>query len=182
MDVTRTVQVAMALSLALMFHPQVQAEDDGGDGHAVHREAAAGAGGKAAVPDAARSMENIESLLEKVRATKETAQRRELLAQHLGALRAHMRMIRVAGTQGRSAADDASAPDPHAAHGAAGTGESAAPQEKEKGKQKGGMMAGKKMGAAMMKKHQQVEERLDMLERMLQQLIEYEAEERELEQ
>jgi hypothetical protein len=100
------------------------------------------------------NMTKIEGLMEQIRAATDPSQKRELLSQHLQALREQMRLI------------------------------SSRPSDlkmsmKEGGKKDDGMMRemmkdGCMMGAGMMM-HKKMDQRVDMLERMLQQLIEREA-------
>lgn len=164
--------ILIALVLFASLSGMTRAADE--DEHAAHT------GSTTASPaDPLRGMKEVEGLMAQITAISEPARRRELLASHLSAMRDQMRVIRAAAMQ-KTAADmkGANADDPHAGHGEASdkTG------GKDAAKSKGGMMDRKKMGGGMMKKHQQVEQRLDLLERMLQQLIEHEAIEREFEE
>jgi hypothetical protein len=93
----------------------------------------------------------IEGLMQQIQQADDPAQRRELLSLHLQALREEMRLIR-----------------------ASRAGMKMSMQEDGK-KDAGSMMKeGGMMGGGMMM-HKEVEQRLDMLERLMQQMIEREA-------
>lgn len=165
----RSVTLAFVLA-AVSMGGVARAEKDE---HAGHHPVADGA-----PTDEQRGAQDVEALMARITASAERGQRMELLTQHLAALRAQMKRVRAAASrpdaEGRGAASGQEK-ESESAQGAPG-GDSAG----KRGKM-GGMMGGKMKGG-MMKKHQQIEGRIDMLERMLQQLIEYEAVERELEQ
>lgn len=125
----------------------------------------------AAKPDALQeNMQSIESLMRQIQQADDAGRKHELLGQHLQALRQQMRLIvsQRASTKTdtkEGAKTDAGAP--------AGKEKAGAPEGKEK---EGGMMKGEGMmkGGGMMM-HKKVEQRLDMLERVLRQVIEREA-------
>jgi hypothetical protein len=110
-----------------------------------------GAGKASALQD---NMMNIESLMRQIQQISDPARKRELLGQHLQALQQQMRLV-----VGQPAAMKMSMKE----------------SAKTDSDMPGGMMKG---GGMMM--HQKVEQRLDMLGRLLQQLIEREAAEAEL--
>lgn len=162
----KSLLIWSAVTLTVLTSPTVLGADED-DEHAAHTAAATN--------DPRHGIENIEALMARIVGTAEPDQRRELLARHLGALRDQMKAIRVVAARPAPPAD--ATDDPHAAHRADAAPKTDVPAQEKSG---GGMMK-KKMKGGMMKKHEQVEQRLDMLERMLQQLIEHEAVERELE-
>lgn len=93
-------------------------------------------------------MKQIEGLMQQIQSTSDPAAKRELLSQHLVALREQMALIRSQrGEMKMSMKEDA---------------------KKDAG---GGMMK----GGGMMMMHKKVEQRLDMLERVIEQIIEREA-------
>ena len=99
------------------------------------------------------NMKKIEALMQQVREASDPAQKRELLGQHLAALREQMRLIRAQRSDMKMSM-------------------------KEDGKKDtmGGMMKeGGMMRGGMMMMHKKVEQRLEMLERLLEQIIEREA-------
>jgi hypothetical protein len=164
----KALSVLIALAL-ISGAPVAFAQDDEQD-HSAHHpakgsqpEAAALAGhedgtGKASALQ--ENMINIESLMQQIRQTSDPARKRELLGQHLEALQQEMRLV-----VGQRATMKMSMK-------ASGKADSDMP---------GGMM---KEGGGMMKggmmMHKKVEQRLDVIERLLQQVIEREAVEAEL--
>jgi hypothetical protein len=118
--------------------------------------------GAAAKPSpAGENMAKVEGLMQQIGQTADPAQKRELLRAHLQALREQMKLVRSENAGAKMAM--------------MGGG------KKDGG---GGMMGGDKkggmMGGGMMGMHKKVEQRLEMLERVLQQLIERENVEAEL--
>lgn len=122
--------------------------------HSAHHPAPAASAETA--PDALQQgMRRIEDLMYQIRNTDDLERKRTLLAEHLQAMRDQMLLVRTAGRPAKTAAK--------------------ATEQKE-----GGM--GMMKGGGMMEKHKQVEQRLDMLERLLQQSVEREAAEEALDQ
>lgn len=121
----------------------------------------------------------IEDLMSRILASNDGSTRRELLSEHLAAMRDHMRAI-------RSDPGHPQAKQHHERADAAGAGDDdghAARHARDDDGGKGRMMCKKKgMMDSMMGMHRKVEHRLHTLERMLRQLIEHEAVERELEE
>lgn len=152
--------------------PYVWANDEEQDAHAGHQRPIAEEN-QAASP--ARSpqtrLQEIEELMTRIQASADTTARQRMLTEHLDAMRAQMRLIR--GHQVTAKAK--SGHDTLAAAEDVKSGQHASDHDAGKG----GMMEGKK--GMMMGMHKKVERRLEMLERMLQQLIEHEAVEREME-
>ncbi len=100
------------------------------------------------------NMKKIEALMQQVQQTTDPAQKRELLSQHLEAMREQMRPIRSQHPDIKMRMKEGS--------------------KREGGMMRGMMKEGGKMGGGMMM-HKKVEQRLEILERMLQQMIEHEA-------
>lgn len=181
LSIARPTAVALAL-LAVVSTGAARAEEDEHAGH--HPES------EAAPADPRRGIGDLEALMTRIAATSDTRQRSDLLAQHLAGLRAQMKLVRASAEPAQAKGDRDVAPradDAHAGHQAGDADDDAKPSGKsaDKGGMMDGMMGGKMKGmmkGGMMKKHRQMEQRIDMLERMLQQLIEHEAVERELEQ
>jgi len=110
---------------------------------------------------AQENMNKVESLLQQVGKTDDPAQKRQLLGQHLQALRDQLRLMR--GEQvpmKKSMKEDG---------------------RKEDGMKEGMMKKGDMMGG-MMTMHRKVEQKLDMLERTIQQIVEREVAQDLLEQ
>lgn len=109
-------------------------------------------------PSPAReNMQKTEALMARIAQSADPAEKRELLRLHLQALREQMRLARSERTNVKMAMKGG------------GT------------KEGGGMMGGMMKGGGMMAKHRKMEERMEMLERVLEQIIEHEAVEAELE-
>jgi hypothetical protein len=164
----------LILLIALAFGaPAVLAQEED---HSAHHPPAAGdapdnaaeegaspsSGGHdhgAARPSPAReNMSKVERLMQQIRQTSDPAEKRALLRDHLQALREQMKLVRSESGGMKMAM-------------------------KGEGKKGGGMMGegGGMMRGGMMGMHKKVEQRLEMLERVLQQLIEHEGIEAELE-
>jgi hypothetical protein len=165
----KSLHLIIALGLVLSM-PAAFAQDDDED-HASHHPGQTNQvenptppgddGASAAAGPLQKSMKNVEGLMQQIQETGDLEQKRLLLNQHLQALRDQMRLIRSQhAAMKMSMGDDAKKSD----------------AMKEGMMQKRGMMGG------MMMMHKKVEQRLDMLERMLQQVIEREAAEQSIEQ
>jgi hypothetical protein len=109
-------------------------------------------GGKASPVQ--ENMKKIEGLMEQIQAATDPGLKRDLLSQHLQALREQMRLIRGPPSDTKMSMKEGGKKDD----------EMMCEMMKDGGMMGGGMMMHKKMG-----------QRVDMLERMLQQLIEREA-------
>lgn len=128
-----------------------------------------GAAGAAPLQD---NMRNIEGLMQQIRETSDPARKRELLGQHLQALQKQMQLIAGQRSAGKMSMKEGAKAD-------AGMPEESS---KDGGMMKdgdmmkeGGMMKG---GGMMM--HKRMEQRVGMLERLLQQMVERAAVEAEL--
>ena len=108
------------------------------------------------------NMKKIEALMQQIQQTTEPAQKRELLAQHLQALRERMHVIANQHSDMKMSMKE---------------------EGEKNADNKGGMMKeGGMMGRGMMMMHRKMEQRVQMLERLLQQVIEREAVEASIEQ
>lgn len=163
-------QKTILLIAFLLVLPTVSAQDEH-SGH--HPQAELPAGQDQELRGAASleaGMKLLEALMAEIRSSQDSAQRSRLLTEHLSALQGQMQLIRsqrgakmsmmMKGDDKQAAAGD----DPHAGHGGSEGGSD--------GKKGGGMMGGK---GGMMGMHKKMEGRVDMLERLLEQLIEREA-------
>jgi hypothetical protein len=145
---------ASAFALAPDFVTAAEEED-----HSAHHPPPAAAAEKApagehdhgnsAVDPLQQGMQRIEDLMHQIRNTDDIDQKRTLLAEHLQAMRDQMQLVRAADRPAKTAVR--------------------ATDKKE------GSMGGMMKGGGMMEKHKKVEQRLDMLERLLQQSLEREA-------
>ena len=99
-------------------------------------------------------MKQVESLMQQIQQASDPAQKRELMSQHLAALREQMRLIRGQRSDMKMSMKEDGKKDTMG------------------GMKEGGMMKG---GGMMMMMHKKVEQRLEMLERLMEQIIEREA-------
>jgi hypothetical protein len=151
----QALRLIIVLGLALSI-PLALAQDQEGD-HASHHPAPttdsgasqASSDGQAASKSspAQDNMNKVERLMQQVQETDDPAQKRQLLDEHLQALRDQLRLIR-----GQDAPMKMSM--------------------KEDGKREDGMKKKGGMMGEMMTMHKKVEEKLDMLERTMQQIVE----------
>ncbi|MEO8628895.1 MAG: hypothetical protein ABI612_12440 [Betaproteobacteria bacterium] len=111
------------------------------------------------------NMRNIERLLQQTQEANDPAQKRQFLSEHLQALRDQMRLIRSQNTSMKMSMNEEGMKEDGM---------------KDDGMKEGMMKKGGMMGGMMM--HKKVEQRLDMLERMMQQVIEREAAQESIEQ
>lgn len=152
----RTLRVIVALGFALSM-PLAFGQDQDEDHSAHHPPAAAQPDatapaehdhGDAKANPVQQKMKEIEALMKRAQEASDPAQRRELLSQHLAALQEEMRLIR-----GQRAGVKMSM--------------------KEEGKKD--MMGGMMKEGGMMSMHKKVEQRLELLERLIEQMIDREA-------
>jgi hypothetical protein len=158
---TLIVVLGLALSAPLAF-----AEDEEADDHSSHHAApttdsetsrASSDDQAANKPSPAQeNMKKVEGLMQQIQKTDDPVAKRQLLADHLQALRDQMRLIRSQQAPMMMSMKE---------------------EGKEEAGRKEGMMVMKKKGMmhGMMTMHKSVEQRLDLLERMMQQLVEREA-------
>jgi hypothetical protein len=111
-------------------------------------------------------MKRIETLMAEIRATDNPAHQRQLLAGHLSALQEQMKLLRSQRASTMAMMKGGEKPFGQADSSHAGHGDGA---DAKKG---GGMMGGK---GRMMGMHKKMESRVEMLERLIEQLIEREA-------
>jgi len=95
------------------------------------------------------NMQTAEALMQQIQRATDQAEKRDLLSEHLQVLRQQMRMIRSQGSAVKMSME-------------------------EERKTDAAMMCPAMMGGGMMT-HKKIEQRLDMLERLMQQVIEREA-------
>jgi hypothetical protein len=161
---------------------QAAEDDDQADGEGAHGQAAGGgqhdhakAGGRLQ-----ENMKRMQTLMARMQATTDPAQRRAMLGEHLQVMREQVKLILAqAGGQAHGGEAAASAEGGHEDH-AAQSDQPGSAGGKKKNK-KGGMMGGGMMGGGMMKMHEKMEQRVQMLELLLEQMVEHEAVEHELE-
>jgi hypothetical protein len=102
-------------------------------------------------------MKKMQDLMSKIHSTSDPKERQRLMEEHMDSMRDSMKMMRGMGKDmmGKKHKGDRPAGD---------------------GADKDGMM-----GCMMMKKHQMTEDRIDMMQKMMEQIIEREAAEQEME-
>lgn len=152
---------ALLLALVLVSAtPVALAQVTEEEEHSAHH-AAADAPADAAAPaehdhsagksdPAQENMKRIEGLMKQIQESANPDRKRMLLGEHLQALLAQMKLVRGQNEVTKTAVK---------------------PPERKDGDMMGGMMK----GGGMMKMHKKVEQRIDMLERLLQQMLEREA-------
>jgi hypothetical protein len=174
---------AMALSAA-SSHGQQGEEDHSAHHPKAEQEAPAGGQDSAARSEnmqaMQQNMQRIRQLMTKIQETADADVRRQLMAEHLQAMREQVKMMRAAagskmrmmGGRATSSQDQAGAQHQH---GDANQPDMAAPQTAGTNEPPGQRPSAMKdrMGGMMM--HQRMEQRMDMLEQLLEQLIEREA-------
>lgn len=160
---TRMLPLVFAFALALGPGLACAAEEED---HSAHHPSPAASSesapadehdhGKAAGDPLQHGMQRIEALMQQIRTTEDLQRKRALLAEHLQAMRDQLQLVRTSGRAAKTTMK---------------------PADKKEGSM-GGMMK----GGGMMEKHKQVEQRLEMLERLLQQTMEREAVEETLDE
>jgi len=157
---------AMLMTLCLACtSPAALAQATSEEDHSAHHPAA-GTPAEAAAPaehdhsagkrdPAQDNMKRIEGLMKEIQESADPDRKRALLGEHLQALLAQMKLVRGQNDGAKTAMK---------------------PIEKKDGDMMGGMMK----GGGMMKMHKKMEQRIDMLERLLQQTLEREAVEESL--
>ena len=118
--------------------------------------------GTAKASPVGENMQKVEALMQQIAQATDSDQKRTLLHEHLQALREQVKLMRSQAAGMKMAMKGGDKSDAGA-------------------KQKGMMGEGGMMGGGMMGMHKKVEQRLDMIERVLQQLIEHEGAEADLE-
>ena len=159
--------IVLGLALSIPVALAQEEKEDHSSHHPTQKTDTGGARPSSDDQDASKSapvqesMKKIERLMQQIQEADDLAQKRQLLSEHLQALRDQMRLIRTQhASMNMSMNDDGKKED----------------GMKEGMIKKGGMMGG------MMMMHKKVEQRLDMLERMMQQVIEREAAQESVEQ
>ena len=155
-----TQSMFLASMLAL---PIAQAADE--EDHSAHHPGAGQEQADPAADDKAagmkmdkmqKKMKKMQDLMAKIQSTDDPKERQKLMEEHMESMRDGMKMMRGMGGK------------PKGEHPAEGGG--------EKDTDKGGMM-----GGMMMKKHQMMEDRLDAMQKMMEQILEHEAAEQDME-
>jgi len=158
------------LLTAMLALPVAQAADE--EGHAAHHPAAEEAQ-TAAMPDnmaggkkmekMQEQMKTMRAQMEKIHAAANPQERRKLMEEHMQSMRDGMKtMGEMSGAKGKMGMMDKK--------------KEGEPMMKEGGKEKEGMQMG-----MMMKRHKMMENRLDMMEMMMEQMMEHENAERMME-
>jgi hypothetical protein len=162
------IALGLALSIPVAFG---QDEEDHSNHHPAQKTDAEGAqpsGDDNAAKSAPvqENMKKIELLMQQIQGADDAAQKRQFLTEHLQALRDQMRLIRSQHTAMKMSMNED------------GKGEDG---KKEDGAKQGMMKKAGMMGGMMMM-HKTDEQRLDILERLMQQVIEGEAAQQSVEQ
>ena len=188
---TTSLIVSLGLLCATPFAAARAADEED---HAAHHSAAAATAEPAAPaahdhgagkPDALQaSMRRVEALMQQILEATDPEQQKVLLGQHLQALVALVAQVRMVGLESCKAPGEPGAEKVDGAANGDMQGEMKAEMKakmkaemkaKMKGDAKGDMKCGMMKPGGMMKMHEKVEQRIDMLERLLQQTLEREA-------
>ena len=170
---TTSLIVSLGLLCATPFAAARAADEED---HAAHHSAAAAPAAHdhgAGKPDALQaSMRRVEALMQQILEATDPEQQKVLLGQHLQALVALVAQVRMVGLESCKAPGE---PGAEKVDGAANGDMQGEMKAKMKGDAKGDMKCGMMKPGGMMKMHEKVEQRIDMLERLLQQTLEREA-------
>jgi periplasmic protein CpxP/Spy len=152
-----------ALLTSLLAVPVVQAADE--EDHSAHHPPAEQGQANAAPDDMAGGMKMEEQMkkmrqqMEKIQATTDPRERQKLMEEHMQSMREGMKTMRGMGGNKMGMMDKDK------------------PMMEDGGKEKDG----KPMGMMMMKRHKMMEDRLDMMQMMMEQMMEHENVERMME-
>ena len=150
-----------ALLACLLAVPVVRAADD--EDHAGHHPDASANDDKAAAPRPDRMQERMKKMqeqMQKIHATRDPKERQKLMEEHMESMRKGMKMMHGMDRKPK--------------------GERPPQDGGEKGAENSGEI-GEMMGGMMMKKHTMMEDRLDAMQKMMEQMLEHEAAEQEME-
>ena len=166
-------KLKLSIFLASLFAlPMTQAADE--DDHSAHhpdadqQQAAPAPDEKAAGMAMGKMRENMKKMqeqMQKIHATTDPAERRKLMKEHMQSMQEGMKMM---GRMG----------------GGMKGGDMMAKAKKDQGgsmMEDGGGDKGGMMGGMMMKKHKKMEDRMDMMQMMMEQMIEHEKAEQDME-
>jgi len=149
---TYALAALLACTLAVPLSHAAEEED-----HAGHHPGTDAADEASAAPKKDKmhaKMKKMQEQMEKIHESKDPEERQKLMQEHMESMREGMKAMRGMGRKPKGECPDE------------GDGEAA---------EKGGMMGG------MMKKHKLVEDRLDAMQKMIEQMLEHEAAEQEME-
>jgi len=149
---TYALAALLACTLAVPLSHAAEEED-----HAGHHPGTDAADEASAAPKKDKmhaKMKKMQEQMERIRASKDPEERQKLMQEHMESMREGMKAMRGMGRKPKGECPDE------------GDGEAA---------EKGGMMGG------MMKKHKLVEDRLDAMQKMMEQMLENEAAEQDME-
>ena len=177
----KALPLVIALS-AMLASPITLAQQDADEHAAHHPQEQTAAPASATEHDHSQessklqeNMKKMQDLMAQILKTEDPKLRGELLQQHLQAMREQIKMMRkMAGMK----------MDMMGGGMMGGDGKGAATDGDRKADKKDSMMEGKKggmMGGGMMMMHKKMQQRLDMVEQMLEQMVEHEAAEQSLE-
>ena len=149
---TYALAALLACTLAVPLSHAAEEED-----HAGHHPGTDAADEASAAPKKDKmhaKMKKMQEQMEKIHESKDPEERQKLMQEHMESMREGMKAMRGMGRKPKGECPDE------------GDGEAA---------EKGGMMGG------MMKKHKLVEDRLDAMQKMMEQMLEHEAAEQDME-
>ena len=118
-------------------------------------------------------MKKMQEQMDKIRSSRDPQERQKLMKEHMQSMREGMKMMKDTGVgmkMGTEGKKKGAAEHEHAQDGAA-----------SQGGDEMAMMEGMKGGGMMMKKHKMMEARMDLLQKMMEQMLEHESAEQEIE-
>ncbi len=148
------------------------------DAPAASGEKSAHAHGGTKLDAMQKNMKRLQAVMAQLRQATDPGVRKQLLEEHMRGMLQQIRLMRAAAAapnmammeSGSTAAESAKAPGEAGQHQHAA--EPSAPGDQGGAGKTGG---GKMMGGGMMKMHEQVQQRLDMIEQLLEQMLEHGA-------
>jgi len=175
-----TLSIFLASLLAV---PMAQAADE--EDHAAHHPGTDQSQATAAPDDKAagtktqkmhKRMKNMQDLMEKLHSTSDPQEREKLMKEHMESMREGMKMMASMMDKGGMMGKKKPRDDAGAGKENYQNGDIASSGNPPEGGQGGEMM----MGGMMMKMHKKMQERMDAMQKMMEQIIEHEAMEHEL--
>ena len=175
-----TLSIFLACLLAV---PLAQAADD--EDHATHHPGADQSHAAPAPDEKAAGMKmdkmqdkmkKMQEQMAKIHATSDPKEREKLMREHMESMREGMKSMRAMMDKGGMVGKKKPRDDAGAEKDAHQHGDNASPGTPAAGDQGGDMMMG-----GMMKMHKKMQDRMDAMQKMMEQIIEHEAMEQEME-
>jgi len=172
----------------LLAAPIAQAADE--EDHAAHHPGADQSQADPAPDDKAAAMKmekmqeqmkKMREQMEKIHSAKDPQERQKLMKEHMQSMREGMKMMNGMMDKGGMMGKKKQRNDAGAEKDTQQPGDDASAGSPSDGDQGGEMMMGCKMMGGMMNMHKKMQARMDAMQKMMEQIIEHEAMEREME-